>query len=148
MTRTRPVIYLVALTAGLVLVGGPAWADHRHDDHDHWKKHAMHRGDDDDDRDGDHRERDCYFQPHEVRVITDYYAPRYRGLPPGLAKKYYRTGQLPPGWQKKLRPFPVAVERQLVVLPAEYRRGVIDGYAVVYEPHKQVVIDVVALFGR
>jgi len=69
-------------------------------------------------------------------------------LPPGLAKKYDRTGQLPPGWQQKLRPFPVAVEQQLVVLPPEYRRGIIDGYAVVYNPRTQIIVDVAAVFGR
>jgi len=26
----------------------------------------------------------------------------YKTLPPGLQKKYERTGELPPGWQKKL----------------------------------------------
>jgi len=68
-------------------------------------------------------------------------------LPPGLAK-YDRTGQLPPGWQQKLRPFPVAVEQQLVVLPPEYRRGIIYGYAVVYNPRTQIIVDVAAVFGR
>jgi hypothetical protein len=47
-----------------------------------------------------------------------------------------------------MQPFPVAVERQLPVLPPEYRRGYIEGYAVVYNPHTQVVIDVMAVFGR
>jgi hypothetical protein len=65
-----------------------------------------------------------------------------------LAKKYYRTGQLPPGWQKKVQPFPVVVERQLMVLPPAYRRGVIDGYAIVYDPRTEILVDVVALFGR
>ena len=47
------------------------------------------------------------FSPREVYVIREYYAPRHRTLPPGLQKKFYRTGQLPPGWQKRLEPFPV-----------------------------------------
>jgi len=144
MATTRILVFAAIAT---VLLGPPVWADHRHDDDKHWKKHAKHHGDDDEDGDVGRRGA-CYFQPHDVRVITGYYAPQYPSLPPGLAKKYYRTGQLPPGWQKKLRPFPVAVERQLVVLPPEYRRGVIDGYAVVYEPRTQVVIDVMALFRR
>ena len=131
MATTRTVVFAAIAT---VLLGRPAWADHRHDDDKHWKKHA--------------KQAPCYFQPHDVRVINGYYAPQYRSLPPGLAKKYYRTGHLPPGWQKKLRPFPVAVERQLVVLPPEYRRGVIDNYAVVYEPRTRVVIDVMPVFGR
>ena len=147
MTEKTPLLS-VALAAVLVLIGRLAWADHWHDDHGHWKKHALHRGDDEDDREVDRREHDCYFQPHDVRLIAEYYAPQDRSLPPGLAKKYYRTGQLPPGWQKKLQPLPVVVERQLVVLPREYRRGVVDGYAVVYDRRTQVVIDVVCLFGQ
>ena len=145
MTSLKPLYYAALAT---IVLSGPAWANHWHEDHDHWKKHAKHHGDDDDDRDFDHRARECYFQPHDVRLITEYYVPRYRRLPPGLAKKYYRTGRLPPGWQKKLQPFPVAVERELVVLPPEYRRGFIDGYAVVYNPHTQVVIDFTAVLGR
>jgi len=143
MATTRS---LACAAIATVLLGGPVWADHSHDDDKHWKKHAKHHGDED--GDGDRRAGPCFFQPHDARVITEYYAPQYRSLPPGLAKKYYRTGHLPPGWQKKLRPFPVAVERQLVVLPPEYRRGVIDGQAVVYEPRTQVVVDVMAVFGR
>lgn len=27
---------------------------------------------------------------------------KHKNLPPGLQKKYERTGELPPGWQKKL----------------------------------------------
>ena len=88
------------------------------------------------------------FLPREVNVIREYYAPRYRNLPPGLAKKFNRTGHLPPGWQRKMAPIPVVVERQLVVLPPDYRRGVIDGYAVVYNPRTQVIVDIMAVFGR
>jgi hypothetical protein len=86
------------------------------------------------------------FLPREVSVIREYYAPRYRNLPPGLQKKLARTGQLPPGWRKKMEPFPVAVERQLAVLPDGYRRGVFDGHAVIYNPRTQVIVDLAVLF--
>lgn len=86
------------------------------------------------------------FSAREVVVIKEYYAPQYRGLPPGLQKKLRRTGQLPPGWQKKFRPFPVDVERQLVVLPTGYRRGVIEGHAVIFNSSTQVILDVAVLF--
>jgi hypothetical protein len=147
MLHTKPLI-IAALATGLL--SGPVWADHWHDDDKHWRKHATHHGDDEDEDDGDfdHHTAGCFFQPHDVWVINEYYSPHYRSLPPGLAMKYFRTGQLPPGWQKKLQPFPATVERQLVELPPEYRRGVIDGYAVVYNPRTQVVIDVMAVFGR
>ena len=86
------------------------------------------------------------FTSRDVGIIRQHYAPRYRSLPPGLQKKYARTGQLPPGWQKKMEPFPVIVERELVVLPSGYRRGVLDGHAVIYNPRTQVIIDVAVLF--
>jgi hypothetical protein len=86
------------------------------------------------------------FQPREVRIIREYYGPRYRTLPPGLQKRYRRTGQLPPGWQKKMEPFPVSVERQMTVLPAGYSRGVIDGHAIIYNSRSQTIVDLAVLF--
>ena len=86
------------------------------------------------------------FSSQDVRLIREYYAPRYRKLPPGLQKKLARTGQLPPGWQKKMQPFPVALEQKLVVLPTGYQRGVIDGHAVIYRPGTSVIIDATVLF--
>ena len=87
-----------------------------------------------------------YFSRGDQRLIREYYAPRYRTLPPGLQKKYSRTGQLPPGWQRKLQPLPVVVERRLAPIPRYYRRGVIDGRAVVYDPRRQEIIDVTPLW--
>ena len=87
-----------------------------------------------------------HFSIGEQRVIREYYAPRYRSLPPGLQKKVARGKPLPPGWQKKLQPFPGEVERQLTPLPAGYGRGVIDGHAVIYGTRSQAVVDVAVLF--
>ena len=86
------------------------------------------------------------FSSHEVQVIREHYAPRYRTLPPGLQKKLARTGTLPPGWQKKMEPFPVGLERQMVALPPGYQRGVIDGHAVIYRPGTSVIVDARVLF--
>jgi hypothetical protein len=86
------------------------------------------------------------FSSNEVRLIREYYAPRYRALPPGLQKKYARTGQLPPGWQKKLQPFDPEVERRLVALPAGYRRGIVDGRAVIMDDRTHVMIDMAVVF--
>ncbi len=86
------------------------------------------------------------FGSGDVGILREYYAPRYRNLPPGLQKKIARGGQLPPGWQKKFEPFPVAVERRLTPLPSDYRRGVIDGHAVIYNPRTNVIIDLAVLF--
>lgn len=117
-----------------VLAAAPAAAKHWDDDKKHGNKH--------------HAVEAYYFRPADVRIIHEYYEPRYRSLPPGIAKKYYRTGQLPPGWAKKMQPLPVVIERQLVVLPPEYRRGYIDGTVVVYSPRTHSIIDVVPPFGR
>ena len=138
---------LTCLIISSCLLAAPALAKHWHEDDDHWNKHWKHH-DDRDERDFDHHAGGCYFQPREARLITEYYSPRYRNLPPGLEKKFYRTGHLPPGWEKRMQPFPVVVERQLAPVPIGYRRGFIDGYAVVYSPRTQVMVDVVATFGR
>jgi len=62
------------------------------------------------------------FSTGDRHVVREYYEPRYRRLPPGLQKKYSRTGHLPPGWQRKIQPLPWALERRLMVLPHEYPR--------------------------
>ena len=82
---------------------------------------------------------------HDVEIIRHHYTPTYRELPPGLRKKYQRTGQLPPGWQKKMQPFPAELERECAPLPAGYRRGVFDAHAVIYNSHG-TIIDVTVLF--
>ena len=81
----------------------------------------------------------------DLEVIRRHYAPKYRTLPPGLQKKYARTGQLPPGWQKKMEPFPPALERECAPLPPGYHRGVFDAHAVIYNS-RGVIIDVAVLF--
>ena len=90
--------------------------------------------------------RDAYFSTEHVRVIREYYAPRHHRLPPGLRKKYERTGHLPPGWDRRIQPLPVVIERDMPRLPAGYRRGVIDGQAIVYQPSSGLIIDVTVLF--
>jgi hypothetical protein len=123
----------------LLLLAVPAHADahskHRDSKHASHVEHAKHVK-------NVERRQPVYFSRGDQRVIREYYAPRYRTLPPGLQKKYYRTGQLPPGWQRKLQPMPVVVERRLAPIPPYYRRGVIDGHAVVYDPRRHEIIDV------
>jgi hypothetical protein len=56
-----------------------------------------------DEDEGHYRRRGYHgkcFRAEDIRVIHEYY---YRDLSPGLKKKLYRTGQLPPGWQKNSR---------------------------------------------
>ena len=85
------------------------------------------------------------FSTHDATVIREHYRPQYRSLPPGLQKKYARTGQLPPGWQKKMEPLPVVLERRLEPLPTGYHRGVFEGHAVIYRPGG-LIIDATVLF--
>jgi len=85
------------------------------------------------------------WSTHDIEIVRRYYAPKYRDLPPGLQKKYARTGQLPPGWQKKMEPLAASVEREITPLPAGYRRGVIEGHAVIYNS-RGTIIDVAVVF--
>ena len=89
---------------------------------------------------------DVSFPARDVRILREYYAPRYRSLPPGLQKKLRRTGQLPPGWQKKLRPFPSDVERQLIMLPPRYERGFMDDYGVIFDRRTHSILDLARLY--
>ena len=134
---------LICTIVAALLAAGPARAAERPDDGQHGKKASKHARVD---GHGNDVAVHVVFSSGDLRVIREYYAPRYRNLPPGLQKKLARTGQLPPGWQKKMEPFPVVVERDLVVLPAGYRRGVIDGHAVIYDSRTQVIVDVAVLY--
>jgi len=58
---------------------------------------------------------------------------KQKALPPGLQKKYERTGELPPGWQKKLvkgevlDPGLYAIARRYPVNPADYHLEYVRG---------------------
>jgi hypothetical protein len=86
------------------------------------------------------------FSTDDAVFIREYYGPRYKALPHGLQKKVARGEPLPPGWQKKMQPFPIALERRLGPLPSDYGRGVIDGHAVIYNLRSHSVIDVTVAF--
>jgi hypothetical protein len=94
---------------------------------------------------GSHAAAGVSWRVHDIEVVRRYYAPRRRDLPPGLEKKYGRTDQLPPGWQKKMQPLPASVERECAPLPSGYRRGVIEGRAVIYTS-RGTIIDVAVVF--
>jgi hypothetical protein len=134
---------LVSLSIAGILLSGTAFVE-RAEAGD--KKRGYSRYERADDYRGDrHYRGDRYFRDHEVVVIREYYRPYYQPLPPGLRHRYYRTGYLPPGWAKRVRPVPVYIERELVVVPHGYHRGVIDGHAVVYND-RGFILDVAVLF--
>ena len=86
------------------------------------------------------------FSRGDVGVLREYHAPRYRSLPPGLQEEAGANGSPASRLGAACRAVPVIVERRLVVLPADYRRGVIDGNAVIYSPRSGIIIDATVLF--
>lgn len=83
----------------------------------------------------------------DLRILRDYYAQHPVRLPPGLQKKYARTGQLPPGWQKKMQAFPASIDARLPAPCAYCGRGVVDGYGVIYDKRTSIILDAVRLAG-
>jgi hypothetical protein len=125
------VMVAAALLSGTVLVDRAEAGDGRR----HYRRGEV----------GYERYHDRYFRDRDVIVIRDYYRPYYRPLPRGLRHRYYRGGYLPSGWGRRIRPVPVYVERDLVVVPRGYRRGLIDGHSVVYND-SGLILDVAVLF--
>lgn len=117
-----------------------------HDHEDHGKREGSERARAHRDEDSRHvEEKVQYFRPEDRILLSRYYP--VQTLPPGLRKKYARTGTLPPGWQKRLHPLPVAVVQRLPPLPPNCDRGYVDGYAVVYNRTTRVILDSVDLIG-
>ena len=115
-------------------------------DHDNGKGKG--RKDKDKEKDGgEEGGQDSRYFRREDHVAVQRYYNGPSNLPPGLRKKYYRTGQLPPGWQKKIRPFPPELIRELPPPPPNCDRGYIDGVAVVYDRRTRVILDVVDIVG-
>ena len=89
------------------------------------------------------------FSSQDQRILRDYYLVNRgtpSGLPPGLAKNVARGKPLPPGWAKKVAPFPLQLERQLPPLPPYTRRGFIDGQVVLFDDRTQTVLDAFGVF--
>lgn len=116
---------------------------HARDDDRDDRRYGRGDWDDDDDRHGRRDRR--YFSGRDVRIIRGYYGPRVRYAHPRACRHYHRARHLPHGWHRRVRPIPVYVERELIVLPHGYRRGIIDGHAVVYNS-RGLIIDVAVLF--
>jgi hypothetical protein len=85
-----------------------------------------------------------YFRHEDYGAVQRYYGGP-RDLPPGLRKKYYRTGTLPLGWQKKIWPFPPELVRVLPPPPPNCERGYIDGVAIVYDRKTRIILDSIDL---
>ncbi len=136
-------LFLATILSATAVSQAVAFFDHDHEGHGKQKGGSHDRDDEDD---AHHREQGHrYFHP-EDRVLLSRYYP-VQTLPPGLRKKYARTGSLPPGWQKRVQPLPVAVVEQLPPPPPNCERGYVDGYAVVYDRRTRVILDTVDLIG-
>jgi hypothetical protein len=136
----KPLICM--MLAGVLLGGATIGAE---DAEAGGRKHRKHRDAYDDDRSyrADYRDG-RYISHRDVHVIREYYRPRHRHRPHGVRNHYYRRGYLPRGWERRVEPYPVFV-REVVVLPRGYRRGIIDGHAVIYNS-RGMIIDVAVLF--
>jgi hypothetical protein len=86
-----------------------------------------------------------YARPHNVVVVRNYYRPYYRPVAVPYGYHYYPGGYLPPGWAKRVVPVPVYLEPEFVPAPYGYRRGFIDGHAVVYNS-RGFILDIAAVF--
>ncbi len=144
---------------GATLFGSALFLHAQDDDHGHGHGHKDKGEDGNEDRGGedhghgnghgkghdkhdDGPDQNSYFRQQDYGNLTRYYTGP-RNLPPGLRKKYFRTGTLPPGWQKLFQPMPAVVIQQLPPLPPTYQRGYLDGYAVVVNPRTRVIVDAI-----
>ena len=114
--------------------------DERRDERRDDRRHDVRR----DDR-RDVRAADRYFRDRDVIVVREYYRPYYRPLPRGVRYHYVRHGHLPRGWERKIRPVPVYIARDLHPIPHGYSRGIIDGHLVVHN-NRGLIVDVAVLF--
>ena len=110
----------------------------RQKDHDHQDNH-------DADRVGHGKGHARYFRPEDREMLGRYYP--VQSLPPGLKRKYSRTGAIPPGWQNRMRPLPHALVERLPPPPPNCDTGYVDGYAVVYNRKTRVILDALDLIG-
>jgi hypothetical protein len=137
-------LFLASILPGAAFSHAVAFGD---PGHDRDGKRKGRESDDGQADDGPRQEKGQirYFRPAD-RVLLGRYYP-VQSLPPGLRKKYARTGTLPPGWQKRVQPLPGVLIEQLPPPPPNCDRGYVDGYAVVYNRTTRVILDTVDLLG-
>lgn len=142
MNRRRFFTFLTALplASQMLFAANPDQDDDHGHGHGNGNGHGKGKGK------GQENGNSVYFRQQDYGPVANYYQGP-RNLPPGLAKKYYRTGTLPPGWEKKLRPFPPMLVQQLPPPPPNCAMGYIDGQAVVYDRTTRVIVDSIDLIG-
>ena len=96
--------------------------------------------------DGGRTHVNIVFAPRDVTLIRAHYGDRFRSLPRGQQQRLARGKGLPPGWEKKMQPFPASLERQITVIGSGHKYGIYDGHAVIYDPLTHAILDIVSLF--
>lgn len=126
------------------------------DDHGD-KSKGLHRGNDKIHNDNKSKQRKAVkaFGKKDRDIIVGYLHEHQGGLPPGLGKRddllpglekqLRRNGHLPPGLEKKIEPFPPGLEAHFPPLMPGYKRGIVHGRALIYQPDG-LIVDAVALF--
>jgi hypothetical protein len=89
------------------------------------------------------------FAKRDRDIIMGFFREQPGGLPPGLAKRdtlppglekqLRRNGHLPPGLEKKIEPFPPGLAAHFPPLEPGYRRGLVGGMAVLFQPGGLIV---------
>lgn len=147
LTRFLKPTLLVLLSATICT----SYAVAQGNSHGHGKGNKHDRDDAPEQQEMKHQGQGHYFRDSDYGLIRQYYSGP-TNLPPGLRKKYARTGTLPPGWQKRFQPMPPVLIQQLPPIPAYCERGYLDGQAIVYDRRTRVILDSVdlisALSGR
>ena len=104
----------------------------------------------------EHYEKYPFVTDAESHIIHDWFRPGSGHIPPGarkatealpaaLLKQARITGVLPAGWEKLLEPFPPELERQLLKLPAGYKRYLCGMNGLIVKETNSLVVDLVSL---
>ena len=143
----RSIICCSAMLLVLAMIANPAWTQGRGQRKPGWKPATASQS---------VVEISVVFTTQDRGIIRDWFATNLNGLPPGLAKRetlppglarqMYRNGTLPPGLQKKLHPFPYALNRRLPRLPGDYSRVIIGGSIILMNGKTGVIFDVIHNF--
>ena len=93
---------------------------------------------------GDKKERvaarlQVVFTNRDQHMIRRYFQSKPGNRPPGFEKHFERHRALAPGLQKRVQPFPAALDRQLPRLPGGYARVILEGRAVILGPNSTIV---------
>jgi hypothetical protein len=85
--------------------------------------------------------REWFAEPSNLQGLPPGLAGKEQ-LPPGLQRQLVKNGTLPPGLEKKVHSFPVALESRLPRLREGYVRVAIGGNVLVMEVATKTIVDI------